>query len=64
MGMLLQRHKTINKEIKPENDTKDTFDYRELDYNSLKSYAKEQGVDINKYRKKEEILAILDGKEI
>ena len=69
MGMLLRRHR-VNKDNPPKLTTLESVtpkakveakvDYRELGYNSLKSFAKEQGVDLGKHRKKDKILEQLD----
>ncbi|NLC25371.1 MAG: hypothetical protein GX777_01930 [Fastidiosipila sp.] len=77
MGMLLRRHKI---KTPPNNGTRkisatqsspppvtkkvSEVDYRDLRYQDLKRYAKEQGVDISRHRKKDEILAVLDGKSV
>ncbi len=77
MGMLLRRHKI---KTPPNNGTRkisatqsspppvtkkvSEVDYRELSYQDLKRYAKKQGVDISRHRKKDEILAVLDGKSV
>ena len=78
MGMLLRRHKIktppnngtrkisatqsspppVTKKVSVE------VDYRDLSYHALRAYAKEQGVDISRHRKKDEILAVLDGKSV
>lgn len=63
MGMLLRRHKKVD--MRPsEKVVQPTLDYKELDYHALRAYAKEQGVDISRHRKKDEILAVLDGKSV
>lgn len=75
--MLLRRHKI---KTPPNNGTRkisatqsspppvtkkvSEVDYRDLSYQDLKRYAKEQGVDISRHRKKDEILAVLDGKSV
>jgi membrane-bound lytic murein transglycosylase MltF len=69
MGMLLRRHRvkqdnppkltTLN-HVTPKPKVKKQIDYRGLDYNSLKTFAKERGVDLGKYRKKDEIIDQLD----
>ena len=76
MGMMLRRHKIktpssegTRKTATPSSPTpviKEVLgvDYRELNYHDLKRYAKEQGVDISRHRKKDEILAVLDGKSV
>ena len=77
MGMLLRRHKI---KTPPNNGTRkisatqsspplvtkkvSEVDYRDLSYQDLKRYAKERGVDISRHRKKDEILAVLDGKSV
>lgn len=68
MGMLLRRHKTVKVDFSEkvvrtaEKVVQTTLDYKELDYKSLRAYAKEQGVDVGRHRKREEILAALDDK--
>jgi len=69
MGMLLRRHRvkkdnlpklTTLEHVTPKAKVKAKVDYRELDYNSLKTFAKKQGVNLGKYRKKDEIIDQLD----
>lgn len=69
MGMLLRRHRvkqdnppklTTLEHVTPKAKVKAKVDYRELDYNSLKTFAKKQGVDLGKYRKHVEILEQLE----
>lgn len=72
MGMLLRRHRvkkdnlpklTTLKHVTPKpkvNGEKEKVNYRELGYNSLKTFAKKQGVNLGKYRKKDEIIDQLD----
>lgn len=70
MGMLLHRHKKVD--MRPSEKVvqtskkvvQPTLDYKELDYHALRAYAKEQGVDLSRHRKKDEILAVLDGKSV
>lgn len=78
MGMMLRRHKIkipssegtrktpAATQSSPTPVIKEVLgvDYRELNYQDLKRYAKEQGVDISRHRKKDEILAVLDGKSV
>lgn len=77
MGMLLRRHKIKTPpnygtpkisatQSSPPPITKKVseVDYRDLSYQDLKRYAKEQGVDTGRHRKKAEILAVLDGKSV
>lgn len=59
MGMLLRRHKTV-KIPSSEKVVQTPLDYKELDYKAMRAYAKEHGIDISRYRKREEILAKLE----
>jgi len=36
------------------------INYRELGYNELKTFAKDHGIDLGKYRKKSDIVSELD----